>query len=159
MRAGYKFVGWCTDADGTGPLLTALPDRFAGGTMTLYAQYVEDPDQYYTVTYRTSGVGVLSQQGSLAAEGYEIIDRNLVGSHAEGLKGAVAQSRFPEYYVFAGWFKVTYREDGQAESWKLVSNDLELAPEVAAEHLNWADGKCADTVFRSTLRLQPRCLR
>ena len=149
VRAGYKFVGWCPDADGSGPLLTALPDRFAGGTMTLYAQYVEDPEQYYTVTYRTSDVGVLSQRGSLAAEGYEIVDRNLVGSHADGLKGAVVQSRFPEYYVFAGWFKVTYREDGQAESWKLVSTDPELAPEVAAEHLNWADGKCADTVFEA----------
>lgn len=149
VRAGYKFVGWCTDADGSGPLLTALPDRFAGGTMTLYAQYVEDPDQYYTVTYRTSGVGVLSQQGSLAAEGYEIIDRNLVGSHAEGLKGAVAQSRFPEYYVFAGWFKVTYGEDGQVESWQPVSNDPELIPEVAAKYLNWVDGKCADTVFEA----------
>lgn len=149
VRAGYKFVGWCANADGSGPLLTSLPDRFAGGTMTLYAQYVEDPEQYYTVTYRTSDVGVLSQQGSLAAEGYEIIDRNLVGSHAEGLKGAVARSRFPEYYVFAGWFKVTYGEDGQVESWQLVSNDPELAPEVAAEHLNWADGKCADTVFEA----------
>lgn len=149
VRAGYKFVGWCTAADGSGPLLTALPDRFAGGTMTLYAQYVEDPDQYYTVTYRTSGVGVLSQQGSLAAEGYEIIDRNLVGSHAEGLKGAVARSRFPEYYVFAGWFKVTYGEDGQAESWQLVSSDPELIPEVAAKYLNWVDGKCADTVFEA----------
>ncbi len=149
VRAGYKFVGWCTDADGFGPLLTALPDRFAGGTMTLYAQYVEDPDQYYTVTYRTSGVGVLSQQGSLAAEGYEIIDRNLVGSHAEGLKGAVAQSRFPEYYVFAGWFKVTYGEDGQVESWQPVSSDPELIPEVAAKYLNWVDGKCADTVFEA----------
>ena len=149
VRAGYKFVGWCTAADGSGPLLTALPDRFAGGTMTLYAQYVEDPDQYYTVTYRTSDVGVLSQQGSLAAEGYEIIDRNLVGSHAEGLKGAVARSRFPEYYVFAGWFKVTYGEDGQVESWQLVSSDPELIPEVAAKYLNWVDGKCADTVFEA----------
>ena len=95
VRAGYKFVGWCTDADGSGPLLTALPDRFAGGTMTLYAQYVEDPEQYYTVTYRTYGVGVLSQRNSLASEGYEIVDRNLVGSHAEGLKGAVARSQLP----------------------------------------------------------------
>lgn len=149
VRAGYKFVGWCTAVDGSGPLLTALPDRFAGGTMTLYAQYVEDPDQYYTVTYRTSGVGVLSQQGSLASDGYEIVDRNLVGSHADGLKGAVAQSRFPEYYVFAGWFKVTYREDGQAESWQLVSSNPELTPEVAAKYLNWVDGKCADTVFEA----------
>lgn len=149
VRVGYKFVGWCANADGSGPLLTSLPDRFAGGTMTLYAQYVEDPEQYYTVTYRTSDVGVLSQQGSLAAEGYEIIDRNLVGSHAEGLKGAVAQSRFPEYYVFAGWFKVTYGEDGQVESWQPVSSDPELIPEVAAKYLNWVDGKCADTVFEA----------
>lgn len=149
VRAGYKFVGWCTDADGSGPLLTALPDRFAGGTMTLYAQYVEDPDQYYTVTYRTYGVGVLSQRNSLASEGYEIVDRNLVGSHAEGLKGAVARSQLPEYYVFAGWFKVTQGEDGQAESWQLVSSNPELTPEVAAKYLNWADGKCADTVFEA----------
>lgn len=149
VRAGYKFVGWCTDADGSGPLLTALPDRFAGGTMTLYAQYVEDPDQYYTVTYRTYGVGVLSQRNSLASEGHEIVDRNLVGSHAEGLKGAVARSQLPEYYVFAGWFKVTQGEDGQAESWQLVSSNPELTPEVAAKYLNWADGKCADTVFEA----------
>lgn len=149
VRAGYKFVGWCTDADGSGPLLTALPDRFAGGTMTLYAQYVEDPDQYYTVTYRTYGVGVLSQRNSLASEGCEIVDRNLVGSHAEGLKGAVARSQLPEYYVFAGWFKVTQGEDGQAESWQLVSSNPELTPEVAAKYLNWADGKCADTVFEA----------
>lgn len=149
VRAGYKFVGWCTDADGSGPLLTALPDRFAGGTMTLYAQYVEDPDQYYTVTYRTYGVGVLSQRNSLVSEGHEIVDRNLVGSHAEGLKGAVARSQLPEYYVFAGWFKVTQGEDGQAESWQLVSSNPELTPEVAAKYLNWADGKCADTVFEA----------
>lgn len=149
VRAGYKFVGWCTDADGSGPLLTALPDRFAGGTMTLYAQYVEDPDQYYTVTYRTYGMGVLSQRNSLASEGCEIVDRNLVGSHAEGLKGAVARSQLPEYYVFAGWFKVTQGEDGQAESWQLVSSNPELTPEVAAKYLNWADGKCADTVFEA----------
>ena len=51
--------------------------------------------------------------------------------------------------LFAGWFKVTQGEDGQAESWQLVSSNPELTPEVAAKYLNWADGKCADTVFEA----------
>lgn len=143
--AGYKFVGWCTAADGSGPLLTALPDRFAGGTMTLYAQYVEDPEQYYTVTYRTSAVGVLSQPDSLVSEGMELYDRNLIGPNAVGLKGATATARFPEYYVFTGWYKVS-----ASGTLDLVSNDPVLTPEVVASRLNYEGGNCADTVFEAS---------
>lgn len=145
VRAGYKFVGWCTDADGSGPLLTALPDRFAGGTMTLYAQYVEDPDQYYTVTYRTSELGILSQPNSLASDGFELYDRNLIGPSAVGLKGATATSRFPDYYVFTGWYKVS--ANGTRE-W--VSGEATLTPETVARHLNYEGGNCADTVFEAS---------
>lgn len=147
VLAGYKFVGWNTAADGTGETLATLPSTFAGGTMTLYAQYEEDPSQYYTVTYRTTGVGVLSQPGSLVADGTELYDRNLIGSHDEGIKGAAAQSLFPNYYTFAGWFKLTPSEDGRVEWMTLVSTDQMLTPEIVAENLNWVDGKCADTTF------------
>lgn len=147
VLAGYKFVGWSTTADGTGETLTALPSTFAGGTMTLYAQYEEDPSQYYTVTYRTTDIGVLSQPDSLVADGTELHDRNLIGAHAEGIKGAMAQALFPNYYTFAGWFKLTPSEDGRVEWMTLVSTDQMLTPEIVAENLNWVDGKCADTTF------------
>lgn len=147
VLAGYKFVGWNTAADGTGETLTTLPSTFAGGTMTLYAQYEEDPSQYYTVTYRTTNSGVLSQPDSLVADGTELYDRNLIGSHAEGIKGATAQSLFPNYYTFAGWFKLTPSEDGRVELMKLVSTEQTLTPEIVAQNLNWVDGKCVDTTF------------
>lgn len=144
VRIGYKLVGWNTAADGSGTKLATLPDTFAGGAMTLYAQYEEDPSQYYTVTYRTSSMAVLSQPGSLASESNQLYDRNLIGSDAVGLRGATAASRFPDYYVFSGWYKLN--DDGTRD---LASSEAALTPEAVAAKLNRVGGNCADTTFEA----------
>lgn len=145
---GYRFVGWNTAADGSGTPVSALPDTFAAGTMTLYAQYKEDPEQYYTVTYTTSSNGTLSRPGSVATSGTQLFDRNLVGPEAAGIKGATAISLFSNYYTFTGWFKLTSSNEGQVLR-EFVTSDPTLTPAMVAEHLNYVEGNCADTVFEA----------
>ena len=60
-RTGYTFVGWNTEADGTGATVTALNDAdFAedGNAINLYAQWQVNS---YTITYYTDGTPVANR--------------------------------------------------------------------------------------------------
>ena len=140
VKPGYIFTGWNTEADGSGALLTELPSTFPAGTMVLYAQYVEDPTQFYSVTYRATYGGRVFQTNGLAPAGSQVSDGKILQGGTEGIKGATAESLFAEYYVFQGWYKISATDGGEVTTARVTDPSTSatanvLTPEDVVKYL------------------------
>ena len=90
-RTGYTFVGWNTEADGTGTefISTSIEDFSVTGNTTLYAQW--KPNKY-TVTFK-------NEDGSTLQSGNWDYDTTPSYTGATPTKAATAQYT----YAFKGW--------------------------------------------------------
>ena len=152
VKPGYRFVGWNTAADGTGTLLSQVSGTFAAGDIILYAQYEEDPSQYYTVTYRASygGQVQLGTGAGLTPATSQVSEGKVLQGTTEGLKGATASSPWSQYFVFVGWRVITVDEDGNATpNGEAFTRNLVLTPEEVARQLTVVDGAYENIVFEA----------
>lgn len=150
-KPGYRFLGWNTKVDGTGESLSSVPGSYAAGNMTIYAQYEEDPTQYYTVTYRSTLGGRVSQSESVVSGSFELYDKHLYYGSTDGIKGALATAIPGDYYTFLGWCVVD-DSVGEGIRWITGREDKyrELSLEDVAVNLNKdANGNFVDTVFEA----------
>ncbi|MBR1496804.1 MAG: InlB B-repeat-containing protein [Oscillospiraceae bacterium] len=98
-RDGYTFSGWNTAANGNG---TSYADRASvtpDGNLTLYAQWAQNPDTYYTISLNANGgVGAMAEHTVKA-----------------GASTTLSANRFTrDGYTFTGW---NTRADGTGEAY------------------------------------------
>ena len=97
-RENYTFLGWNTEADGTGTAYApgaALTLTAANNTLVLYAQWQEFPKYDYLLTYNAN----FGEAPETKADG-----ENVFGTYATGYTMTVDANPFVrENYTFTGW--------------------------------------------------------
>jgi len=98
LRENYTFIGWNTEADGSGTAYTAedvISLTAADNAKTLYAQWTENPKYDYAVTYNAN----FGETPEIKADG-----ENATGVYAETYEIGVDENSFiRENYTFTGW--------------------------------------------------------
>ncbi len=97
VRENYTFIGWNTEADGTGTAYAAddvIALTAENNTQTLYAQWIENPKYDYSVIYNAN---FGDNETKADAE-------NVTGTYATALNIGVDESSFVRRgYTFNGW--------------------------------------------------------
>jgi len=97
-RENYYFSGWNTEADGSGTAYNAgdaLALTAENNTLTLYAQWTENPKYDYTVTYN-EGYG---ENPAVVSD-----DQNLTQTYKTSYAIGIDENMFSrEHYDFIGW--------------------------------------------------------
>jgi len=110
VREGYTFTGWNTDPDGSG--IACDPENLVAltalhNTMTLYAQWQENPKYDYSVIYNAN----YGEEPATRAD-----DQNVAGVTSDALNFSVDAEEFArEGYTFTGW---NTDPDGSGKAYK-----------------------------------------
>jgi uncharacterized repeat protein (TIGR02543 family) len=89
-REGYDFVGWSTEADGTGDFYKSGEEIEADGNTNLYAQWVAEGEDYLRITAKSNWpagkIGYPGAEITLTAtlEGFENKTYTLQWQYSEG---------------------------------------------------------------------------
>ena len=123
-RSGYEFVGWNTNADGSGVSYTNGQNINPSGNITLYAQW-KVKEVYYTITFNpNSGSGSMSSQtvsagssfylsiNTFTRSGYQFVGWN-TSSYGTGTSYTDGQFITPtgNIILYAQWKKIEEEQE------------------------------------------------